>query len=1193
MHLVALFGPCLDRLEGLRDEHAQAAGRVADQVVDRAGGDRGLDAADLARPHIVAAAQLIEHLGQLVAGGADLAGVHALAVGCRVARHFARSHRGAEGVALGGDLDRQVDQRGCHGQAQLHGVRHVHCSAERVDRSEEGGHHVHGGLAHGLALTRVLLVAVGRVHHVAQVREEVQAVLQRDLHVPAALAHPGDASAQGLARLEHDDQVALLLVVGHLVPVQLAVVVLAAGRCVVGSQRHGGSSQAEHGAGHLRVLQRLEELRVALHGRVEEQVPGVQRAADLAPTVEVGCAVLGQAGGLGRRLVGVACGHVHGEAGGVLRHGAGQLQQAGCAQRGPVDVPHAGQRQSLGGRAPRPGAGGSGQQQVVLDLLRNVLDVAHVEAARDAAVRLELVEQAVHLGLVLVEAQLLLDGRGRGRAVVQHEAHHAVPADVVQRGHHPRLHVTRNVHGREDRVVTGQHVAHPGGVPAGHHDAGPLEVADLFLPDLAQRTQRGLVVDLDEHRRAADLDADRVVALVDRPGQLHHASSLVERLAGLVHIHAPQVGVGVRQHEVQQHLADVVSLRTNDGALVVADHVLDQVARTRAAAQCLDRLVATHVDPTAHARAHRAGVLVHVLEATQRHVVLVLRLHGIVVVLGDQAFLEQDATGRGRDGHQVGVQVLHGLRLRASLHLLDQGLGVGRLHAGAAVRESVVDPGDRVVALLGMLGVGVQRQLVHRDVGLRGLLDHRLDGLVAELVHHRLHAAGHQRVGQVHVLRFADCAALFGDHLLYALQPQRLVLDLDPAGVDLAGGVEGEALADGGAVALHTEHRQPLVHLLADGVAEGEAGLLQRIHLRSQCSLGLGLGVERLAARVVVAALEHPLAVDVLVRGCDLPAVFVGGDVDRGHLPTTHLRQQFLQGCRDDGVVEHFHSGAAHLEVKAGELALAASDVFPFAVYDLLGHLLADQIFKLAGRHVVLLDQFAPISGCDQRVGSIVFFPDDHRIYALAQVIPIRRLLPIDKSNFFIPTLCGHGDDALEGEVEPAFGLGDEGGGGHTLPTLLPVRPSLSAFLGTESVLDVSVLVHHLPATRHRFGSRFGTHSKDLRPPEPLLLPLLPPVRLNLLNEQHAVAVRIGAVVDADVGEDVGLVPVGGFVERPAFRCIAKRFPHGGQTPLRSFLIGFAFVFLDNECLAAKLEAHKVFAAGCVLACCDNLYLLH
>ena len=41
------------------------------------------------------------------------------------------------------------------------------------------------------------------------------------------------------------------------------------------------------------------------------------------------------------------------------------------------------------------------------------------------------------------------------------------------------------------------------------------------------------------------------------------------------------------------------------------------------------------------------------------------------------------------------------------------------------------------------------------------------------------------------------------------------------------------------------------------------------------------------------------------------------------------------------------------------------------------------------------------------------------------------------------------------------------------------------------------------------------------------LLPLLPPVRLNLLNKQHLVAIGVGAVVYTDMGKDVGLVPVG------------------------------------------------------------------
>ena len=43
-------------------------------------------------------------------------------------------------------------------------------------------------------------------------------------------------------------------------------------------------------------------------------------------------------------------------------------------------------------------------------------------------------------------------------------------------------------------------------------------------------------------------------------------------------------------------------------------------------------------------------------------------------------------------------------------------------------------------------------------------------------------------------------------------------------------------------------------------------------------------------------------------------------------------------------------------------------------------------------------------------------------------------------------------------------------------------------------------------------------------------LPLLPPVRLDLFYKHHLIAIGIGSVVYADVGEDVGLIPVGGAI---------------------------------------------------------------
>ena len=50
---------------------------------------------------------------------------------------------------------------------------------------------------------------------------------------------------------------------------------------------------------------------------------------------------------------------------------------------------------------------------------------------------------------------------------------------------------------------------------------------------------------------------------------------------------------------------------------------------------------------------------------------------------------------------------------------------------------------------------------------------------------------------------------------------------------------------------------------------------------------------------------------------------------------------------------------------------------------------------------------------------------------------------------------------------------------------------------------------------------------------ESLLLAFLPPVRLDFLDKQHALAFGVGAFVDPNMGKDVGLIPVGRGVSAP------------------------------------------------------------
>ncbi len=90
-------------------------------------------------------------------------------------------------------------------------------------------------------------------------------------------------------------------------------------------------------------------------------------------------------------------------------------------------------------------------------------------------------------------------------------------------------------------------------------------------------------------------------------------------------------------------------------------------------------------------------------------------------------------------------------------------------------------------------------------------------------------------------------------------------------------------------------------------------------------------------------------------------------------------------------------------------------------------------------------------------------------------------------------------------------------------------------------------------------------------------LPLLRPIALHLFDEQHLAALRVGAVIQADVREHVGFVPMRGFVVaggRRAGQLVTigitfrnfQRFTRGGSRandrgPLAFLIKNFKFGF--------------------------------
>ena len=147
----------------------------------------------------------------------------------------------------------------------------------------------------------------------------------------------------------------------------------------------------------------------------------------------------------------------------------------------------------------------------------------------------------------------------------------------------------------------------------------------------------------------------------------------------------------------------------------------------------------------------------------------------------------------------------------------------------------------------------------------------------------------------------------------------------------------------------------------------------------------------------------------------------------------------------------------------------------------------------------------------------------------LTQIIPRRLLFARRPGHAVEAVLGGVANHALEREGDPCFGVGDEGGGGDrngpaqklTLPRADQIGMHASALQFGGRRIATDLVVVRLFNSR-RYSVPFRLIDK------PLLPPLLRPVALQFLDEEDALAVGVGALVETDMGEDVGLVEVGG-----------------------------------------------------------------
>ena len=128
----------------------------------------------------------------------------------------------------------------------------------------------------------------------------------------------------------------------------------------------------------------------------------------------------------------------------------------------------------------------------------------------------------------------------------------------------------------------------------------------------------------------------------------------------------------------------------------------------------------------------------------------------------------------------------------------------------------------------------------------------------------------------------------------------------------------------------------------------------------------------------------------------------------------------------------------------------------------------------------------------------------------LAQVIPISRLLAVDEGHLVVATLDGHHCDALQGQVEPAFGLANKGSDGHA-------GFHLSQRLCRRVCTDyLPVLAKHVLATLvdDLVAANPIGHGATLSC-EALFLAVLTPVGLHLFHEEHlqlAEILELGAI---------------------------------------------------------------------------------
>ena len=312
------------------------------------------------------------------------------------------------------------------------------------------------------------------------------------------------------------------------------------------------------------------------------------------------------------------------------------------------------------------------------------------------------------------------------------------------------------------------------------------------------------------------------------------------------------------------------------------------------------------------------------------------------------------------------------------------------------------------------------------------------------------------------------------------------------------------------------EHRHAAQGLGLHGVGDGEAGLRDGVAGR--------LGIH------------------------DAPAFFVGAvepfrDLHRLHRPAAKLAQHVLGDRWDDLVVEGAHALAAHLQVEAGDFAgPALRRLLGGSGQQFLGNVFADHIHQilLGVDGTVDRSAVADLDGVEDGIlqrAALVVGVQAHGADLLAQVVPVCALLPRHESHLVVAAVHGHLHDALQGQGHPGVGLADEGCCWHQAAAVTgsAAHALIARFdLGHHSVLHRRV--HRGEVLAVDFARHFLRRGLAV---ESALLAFLAPIRLHLFHEQHPRAAGVGAVVEADVGEDVGLVPVAAAVQvASALRCL-------------------------------------------------------